>query len=1599
MPLAHPANANAPSLPPAAAPKPNVVPERSALAQAYFAATDTQTLREHPPAALEAMAQSHARLLHATPAGGTAVQVFNPSLAQAGWTQTQTLVQVVHPNMPFLVDSVIMAVNRCARMAEWVIHPMWAITRDAQGGIVQSQIAQPGHAGEVVSLIAVHVDRLVDGADRDALAQAITQALADVRAAVGDWAAMLAQVDALCQASAQAPIDPAQRSEGLALLRWLQDQHFTFLGLRDYALEPGSGAQWVLRAIESSGLGLLRGPARTACKALDAGAQAFAQDDTLLRWNKALTRSSVHRPAWLDVISVKRFDAQGQLVGETRLLGLLTSRAYGCAADAIPGVRQRVAHVRAQAGFLPNSHDAKALEAVLDAYPRDELFQVDAPTLSAHALGILRLQEAQRCRVFLRRDAHARYTSALVFVPRERYDTELRQRIGALLLDSLDGESLEYTPTLTDAPMARVHFLLRARTLAPLHVDASALQAEVERLAQRWDDTLKRALLRRCGETAGLVLARRFGGAFDAAYCALTDAETAAHDVCELAQIDAAQPLIARLGPSSGDAGVLLRLYSRNKLALSDILPLLENLGAHVLDERAHAVQAADGALWLHVVGLVLPQVDLSAFKARFEDSLVRTWAGVIESDALGALVLHSTLDADAIGVLRAYVRYFRQIGYPYSQAAIEAALLAYPEMAQTLCDWFAARLGPQGDAAAQQAAQQRFATQLAGVRALEHDHILRQLAGAIAATLRTNAWAPRPEGDARACLSLKFDARAMPGLPDPRPLFEVWVYSPRFEGIHLRFGRVARGGIRWSDRREDFRTEVLGLVKAQQVKNTVIVPVGAKGGFVLKRAPQSREALQAEGVACYQLYLGSLLDLTDNRVGDQVVTPAGVRRHDADDPYLVVAADKGTATFSDIANGVAQARGFWLDDAFASGGSVGYDHKKMGITARGAWISAQRHFRALGLDVQTQCVRALGIGDMSGDVFGNGLLRSPALALVAAFDHRHIFIDPTPDVAAAFAERARLFALPRSSWDDYARRLISAGGGVWSRAEKTIALSAPVQALLGVDAAELAPHALIHALLRAPLDLIYNGGIGTYIKSRSEGHAQVGDKANDAVRVDGADVRARVLVEGGNLGCTQLGRIEYAKTAGRIYSDAIDNSAGVDCSDHEVNLKILLAGPLHAGALTRTQRDALLAQMTDDVAQLVLQDNYYQTQAIDVALAQGVDWLAEQQRLMRWLEGAGRLDRRIEALPDDSEIARRRAAGHGLTAPENAVLLAYAKMALYDDLLASDLPDEAAFEPRLMAYFPPAVVDKLGPPALLSHPLRREIVATVLANSVINRLGATAVNRLAAEAAVPSAAVVRAYTLAREVFDLEAIWDRIDTLDTQMNSALQIQCLAELIRVAQRVVRRLLRRQGLLVDLAAARERYQALVQLLRTHLDAWSGPAAGARRAAQQAAWVGQGLPADLAAAMGALGDLSAALSLCDLVGGEPSRLQNAARIHFALEDSLQLGAWRTLIDALPTQSLWQTQARASARSELEALGALLDQQVLAGCDAAAADHAAAGSDPADVTALSAWQTAHAAGLERVGALLGQIQQQGADLAAVSVGLRALKQLAELA
>jgi glutamate dehydrogenase len=1586
----------------------------------YYELVDVQDLQSRSLADLYGAAMAHWQTARKFVSGSHLLRIYNPVVDEHGWHSDHTVIEIVNDDMPFLVDSVTMEVNRCGLTLHSAIHPVFRVWRDAAGEIERIEPGVAGqrddeavHKARLESFIHFEIDRCGDAARLAELRANISRVLGDVRAAVEDWPRMIATARQTIKSMA-ARESSADTTEARAFLEWMVADHFTFLGQRDYALVPHD-AGLGLRAVPGTGAGILRASDAAEVTPLPASATAIIGDPMPIFLTKANSRATVHRPGYLDYVGVKLVGDDGKVVGERRFLGLYTSTAYTDASADIPIVRRKCANIMRRAGFLAKGHLHKSLVTVLEQYPRDELFQANEDDLYDIALGILRLQEHQRTRLFVRRDRFERFVSCLVFVPREKYNTDLRRRMAKLLAGAYNGTSVEFTPLLSESPLARIHIVVRAGTGALPQVDTVELETRLVQATRRWQDDLADALLERFGEEAGNRLLQRYGESFPAGYREDYAARTAVRDIELIEAAREGQALAMNLYRpiEASSRAFRFKVYRIGQsIALSRSLPMLEHLGVRVDEERPYLIEPHGAtAAWVHDFGLELTddvEFDIEHVKALFENAFASVWAGDIENDDFNRLVLRAQLDAREVSILRAYAKYLRQVGSTFSDAYIERAVTGNPALARQLVELFLARFDPALDGSRERRTAQlldAIGAALDQVPNLDEDRILRQFLGVMTATVRTNYFRRDSHGEPLPYVSFKLDPSRVPGLPEPKPMFEIWVYSPRVEGVHLRGGRVARGGLRWSDRREDFRTEVLGLMKAQMVKNTVIVPVGSKGGFVVKNPPSAadREAFVREGVSCYRTFLRGLLDVTDNRTPGGIVPPPEVVRHDTDDPYLVVAADKGTATFSDYANAIAREYGFWLDDAFASGGSVGYDHKKMGITARGAWESVKRHFREMGVDTQTTDFTVVGVGDMSGDVFGNGMLLSRHIRLVAAFDHRHIFLDPDPDPEASFAERARLFGLERSSWADYDTARISAGGGVYPRSAKTIPLSPAVRAVLGTEAPTLAPNELIRAILLAPVDLLYNGGIGTYVKATRETHAQVGDRASDGVRVNGADLRAKVVAEGGNLGLTQLGRIEYALKGGRVNTDAIDNSAGVDCSDHEVNIKILLGLIVAEGELTEKQRNALLAEMTDEVGELVLRDNYQQTQALSIAGRHSAERLDAEVRLMRSLEHAGRLNRVIEFLPTDEEIAERQSAHLGLTSPERAVLFAYSKMWLFDELLDSDLPEDPLVADFFRDYFPKPLQVRFAA-ASERHPLKREILATHVANVLVNRLGCAFVHRLQEETDAKASDIARATIVARDVFHVDALWRRIDALDNRIAGDVQARMFVEVARLVEHAALWFLRqmqaggvaREG--ADAAAGgpaagapvaalvercREAVERLSSQLEQLLPAADREALSQRKQSLESA----GVDGELATYV-ARGDISASLlDIADIAATTGEPLELVAGVYFALGTVLNYGFIAERANALPTPTHWDVLARAAALTEFARLKRTLTASALA--------HTNAQSKRPEAIA-EAWQERRVVPLERYGRLLAE--QRAGGGASLSMLLVLVREIAAL-
>ncbi|MFZ1428661.1 MAG: NAD-glutamate dehydrogenase [Geminicoccaceae bacterium] len=1586
-----------------------VIAER--FVRAYFRDVAPEDLAERDPLDLYGAALAQLRFGTDREPAHVKLRVYNPKLEQHGWQSTHTVIEIVNDDMPFLVDSVSQELNRHGLGIHLIIHPVLAVSRTAAGSL--RDLGMPGEVAEGAreSFMHVEVDRQSDPATLAGLEADLNRVLRDVRLAVADWRAMRDRIgEAAAEIHVGASSVPAeQRTEIESFLSWLADDHFTLLGYNAYTLESGAaGVQ--LRRVEGAALGILRvkddGELSQSFAALPADVRARAKDPLpALTITKANARSTVHRSTYLDFVGVKRFAADGTVIGEHRFMGLLTSVAYSMSPHQIPLIDRKVARIVERSGFSKAGHAGKALLHILETYPRDELLQTSEDELFRIVLGILHLQDRQRLRLFVRADPFGRYVACLVFVPRDRYNTALRERMQQLLERTFSATESDFQAQLSESTLARLLFTLRTPQGVPADVDTDQLEQRLLELSRSWSDRLRDALVDAAGEEHGNRLYEAYGRAFPASYQERLDARAAVPDIQGIDRLahTESEDLTMSLYRRLEDSPELLRfkLIRRDQtILLSDALPVLENMGLQVLSEEPSQIKARDSrTYWLHDFGLrpvVGRPVDVDAAREHFEAVFSGVWANRLENDGFNRLVLVAGLSPRQIVTLRAYCKYIQQIGTPFSQAYIEQTLSSNPSLARDLAQLFDVRFDPVhagGSTALQAEIELRVIDQLNQVASLDQDRILRRYLELIKATLRTNAWQLDPTtGRPKDYVSYKFDPARIPGLPAPRPAFEIFVYAPYVEGVHLRGGRVARGGLRWSDRREDFRTEVLGLMKAQMVKNAVIVPVGAKGGFVVKRPPAGgdRAAFLAEGVRCYKTFLRGLLDITDNQRGGAIIPPVDVIRYDGDDPYLVVAADKGTATFSDYANEVSREYGFWLDDAFASGGSAGYDHKKMGITAKGAWESVKRLFRELGLDTQTEEFTVVGIGDMSGDVFGNGMLLSEKIRLVAAFDHRHIFLDPDPDAARSFAERQRLFDLPRSSWDDYDRSLLSPGGAIWPRSAKSIPLGPEVRRVLGIEAEMATPNELMTAIIKAPVDLFWNGGIGTYIKAASESQAEAQDRLNDAIRVNGEDLRCRVVGEGGNLGCTQKGRIAFALKGGRINTDFIDNSAGVDCSDHEVNIKILLRAVLDNGDMTMKQRDDLLATMTDEVGSLVLRDNVLQNLALSVTEQLGLDLLDAQIRLMRRLERQGRLDRQIEFLPRDNELAERRKEGRGLTRPEAAVLLAYAKMTLYEDLLKTELPDRAYLAKDVAKYFPRPLRRRFMP-QIEQHRLKREIVATWIANSVVNRGLDVFVSELQDETGGSLEDVLLAYVAARDSFGLLSVWGAIEALPATVPGSLQPRLLVVVRDVLLRGTRWYMTQGGHPFKLSETVARFRPGIGEIIGQLDQVMSPTHAGGVEATTVEYVAAGVDTGLARTIAKLPHL---LAVCDVVRvaptgaaiADPTRALQTARIYFALDNALDLPWLKTCIQTAPRPGRWDRLALTGLEDDLSRiLRGLTAAAMAAGLEASEVDSAAA--------SVSEWLESKVQGVNRFRVLVQELRQlPGADLAMLTVAVRTL-------
>lgn len=1544
--------------------------------------------------------------------GKPSVAVFNPNLDEDQWLCPHTVVAVLQRDMPFLVDSIRIELNRRGIAVHGVFSSIHMVGRDKANKLVAvvPRAEQPPKSKDVSygkeALITFQVNLHTDLAEMADIVQALHDVLADVAVVVEDYKPMLAAVEDVAGMLATVPNSEqvVDLDESREFVRWLGEGHFTFMAYSEYEFFDQDGTR-ALREIPAKRMGLFRLHASdsnaVSIDDFNPGMARFHLTPKVLAFSKSSVRSRVHRHAYSDYIVVKRYDGQGKVCGECRFMGLYTSPVYTLSPTKIPLIRAKVSQVLERANLDPHSHDGKALKQILETFPRDELFQSSGSELFETCVGVMRINERYQVRLFMRRDPYGKFVNAVVYVPRDIFSTAIRERIQALISNAINAKECEFTTYFSESILARAHLVFRVDPSKPLDYDIKKLQAKIVDITRTWEDHLYAALVENHGEEKGASLFKRYQQAFSSAYKEHFDARAAVFDIETMRNVKDEDDLGMSFYQPVGVAKNTYRfkVFQRNKtLELSDGIPVLERMGMRVIGEHPYKIQTADERFWMHDFELVYDlnaDIDVQSARQIFQDAFAAVWAEKTENDSFNQLVLGALLDWREVAVLRTYARYMKQTAFNFSQTYIANTLANHLGLTRQLVALFMAKFDPSqndGSQSAQAKVEALEASILEGldqVDNLNEDRIVRRYLDLLKGSLRTNFFQLSAAGEHKDYISIKFSPRSIPEIPEPRPLYEIFVYSPRIEGVHLRGGSVARGGLRWSDRLQDYRTEVLGLVKAQQVKNAVIVPNGAKGGFVSKLKPKSgeREAVLAEGIECYKIFIRGLLDITDNLVEGKIVSPRSVVRHDGDDPYLVVAADKGTATFSDIANGISQEYNHWLGDAFASGGSKGYDHKGMGITARGAWVGVKRHFMEKGLNTQTTDFTVVGIGDMAGDVFGNGMLMSEHICLVAAFNHLHIFIDPTPDSAASFKERKRLFDLPRSSWTDYDRKLISRGGGIFERAAKSIAISPEMKKAFAIKADKLTPTDLISALMKSPVDLIWNGGIGTYVKSTQESHAQVGDKANDGLRVNGNELRCKVFGEGGNLGMTQLGRIEFCLNNGACNTDFIDNSAGVDCSDHEVNVKILLNEVVAAGNLTEKQRNQLLAEMTDNVAELVLDNNYRQTQAISIAQFQSRYRVGEYRRFMNFLESGGRLNRALEFLPPDDVMIERQSQGKSLTRPELSVLVSYAKVHLKDELAVDAITNDP-YIARIAETAFPLEVRKRYPELVANHRLRREIVATQLANDMVNIMGINFCHRQMESTGTTAADVAKAYVAARDVYALEQFWCDIEALDYTVDAQIQLDVMTRMQRRIRRATRWFLRNRRATLDVATEVAAFAGPLKRLREALPDMVRGEPKKQWLKESKRLMAAGVPEAVAARASIPINVAPGLSMMEAAVQSGHDILKVAETQMAVADYLGLDWFADQISDVKVENYWQSMAREAFLDDLDSQLRTITVSLLRHC---------IGDQPIE-QGIEQWAQKQAVLVQRWRSMIADLKAvSGTDYAIFSVALRELLDLAQ--
>jgi glutamate dehydrogenase len=1465
------------------------------------------------------------------------IRVFNPEISKHGWQSTHTIVEIIVTDMPFLVDSVRMALNRLGITSHLLLHSPIRLIRSSDNKIaefVKSTNRKQGMTKETVFLI--EVDRQTNKQALQKLNDELLSTVGEVSLAVQDWLPMREKLSQIIKDFDEqpCPVSAEQKQQTVNFLSWLNDHNFTLMGYRSYGAQAIEGDyRWI--ADNDSSLGLMKNSISQRDRVLS-NIPASSREEALsphpLFLTKTNSRSRVHRPAYMDYVGIKRFDDKGNVIGEDRFIGLYSASFYNSSATQLPVLQEKIKGICQRSGFEQDSHGNKAFLNIIETYPRDELLQGSEQELAQIALGIFQMQERGISRLFVRKDIFGRFVSCMVYVPREYYNTQLRKDTQALLSKSFDSnEDVEFTTYFSESVYARTHYIVRVKD-NNAEFNVKEIEKNIIELSKTWNDRLAATIRKNHGEAAGKALQRKYDNAFSHSYKEQNLPSAALVDIEKLDLLNEQHTLdmlFYRPQEEGPDSKVVkLKLFHKNEpIHLSAVLPMLENFGLRVIDESPYKVKSSDGEVnWIMDFSMLHStshHMALEQAQALFQNAFSKVWYGHLEDDAFNRLVLGGGLPGRNVIILRAYAKYMRQIGTSFSRDYIANTLSNYPDIAKLLIELFNQRYNPKlkRSEKKEKALLTEVKERLDTVSNLDDDRIIRRYLDLILSTLRTNFFQNDSEGNEKSYMSFKMLPEMIPEMPLPRPKFEIFVYSPRVEGVHLRGGKVARGGLRWSDRQEDFRTEVLGLVKAQQVKNTVIVPVGAKGGFVCKKLPlnKGREAFQKEGQECYKIFIRSLLDITDNIIEGEVMYPKDVVCLDDDDAYLVVAADKGTATFSDIANGISDEYNFWLGDAFASGGSIGYDHKKMGITARGAWESVKRHFREMDVDCQTTDFSCVAIGDMAGDVFGNGMLLSKHTKLICGFNHLHIFFDPNPDIEKSYGERKRLFENPSLSWDDYDKSLISKGGDVFSRSAKSIKLTPEMKKWLSTKQMAMTPNELIHNVLKMQVDLIWNGGIGTYVKSSKENHAQVGDRANDDVRVDGCEVRAKIIGEGGNLGLTQLGRMELASLGGRVNTDFIDNVGGVDCSDNEVNIKILLNSLVSSGDLTVKQRNNLLYEMTDDVGELVIEDCYRQTQSMSITNLGGTSQLKEQLRFIHGLEREGYLNRELEFIPSDDEISDRLAKSQGLTRPEISVLIAYGKMVMKEQFNIPAIT-ENPYHGRLLISAFPELLQKKFSAQMQQHPLRGEIIATKLTNNMINDMGMNYVFRIQEETGASVDEIANAYAVVKGIFTMDPLWRAIEKLDNKVDSAVQLGMLENIRRTMRRASRWYLRHGIKSMPIQKAIDSYASTFKDLFANMQTYLAEDEYQQLEQASLKLTKAGVPDDIAYKVCSLSNMFPCLDLTQVSEDENRDIKLVAKLYYRLGSKLELHWFLDQINKQAVSNHWQALARASYREELD-------------------------------------------------------------------------------